>query len=251
MGQALARKLPAVTLSLLLIFLIIGTLAGQDAGQQQFLHRLAVAAAERVNHPVRYDPGYVRMPYPNGDVPPGTGVCTDEVIRTYRALGIDLQKEVHEDMLADFGAYSSQSIWKLSHPDSNIDHRRVPNLRTFFSRKGQNLPITSTAKDYFPGDLVTWDLGHGLTHIGIVVEQTVPNGLFSGRRLIEHNIGAGPKIEDVLFDWKITGHYRYFGPVSRQANAGSRKNEIGLRSDQKYLSPAGVNLTHVTLVTVT
>ena len=111
--------------------------------------------------------------------------------------------------------------FKLPRPDSNIDHRRVPNLRTFFSRKGENLPISSQAKDYLPGDLVTWDLGKGLTHIGMVVEQTT---LVTGRHLIEHNIGAGPKIEDVLFDWKITGHYRYFGPRGgTAANAGTAK----------------------------
>lgn len=213
---------PWVSFSLLFsLFFIAAALPGQNTDRQQFLHRLASAAAERVNHPVRYDPGYLRIPYPNGDVPPDTGVCTDEVIRVYRSLGIDLQKEVHEDMLANFDVYPSRSIWKLPHPDSNIDHRRVPNLRIFFSRKGENLPISSQAKDYLPGDLVTWDLGRGLTHIGMVVEQTT---LVTGRHMIEHNIGAGPKMEDVLFDWKITGHYRYFGPRSgTAANAGSAK----------------------------
>ena len=126
-------------------------------------------------------------------------------------------------MLADFDAYPIRSIWKLPRPDANIDHRRVPNLRTFFTRKGQSLPITSKANDYLPGDLVTWDLGHGLAHIGTVVERTAPNGLFSDRHMIEHNIGSGPKIEDVLFDWKITGHYRYFGPRHSKASADSGK----------------------------
>jgi uncharacterized protein YijF (DUF1287 family) len=177
--------------------------------REEFLRNFVAAANERINHVVRYDPGYVRIAYPGGDVPAETGVCTDEVIRAYRAVGIDLQKEVHEDMAANFSAYPSK--WGRQSPDSNIDHRRVPNLMVFFSRKGETLLTTSVASDYSPGDLVTWDLGGGVTHIGIVVEQ---KGLFSRRYLVEHNIGAGPKIEDVLFDWKITGHYRYFGPQS-------------------------------------
>jgi hypothetical protein len=175
--------------------------------RQEFLRKFAAAAIERTNHVVRYDPGYVRIAYPGGDVPAETGVCTDEVIRSYRAVGIDLQKEVHEDMAANFSAYPSK--WGRQSPDSNIDHRRVPNLMVFFSRKGETLPITKNSDDYAPGDLVTWDLGGGTTHIGIVVDQ---KGLLNRRYLVEHNIGAGPKIEDVLFDWKITGHYRYFGP---------------------------------------
>jgi uncharacterized protein YijF (DUF1287 family) len=197
--------------------------AENNQEHQHFLHRLAAAAEERVNHVVRYDPGYVPIAYPGGDVPPETGVCTDEVIRAYRTLGIDLQKEVHEDMLAHFDAYPSRLIWKRPHPDANIDHRRVPNLRIFFSRKGESLPITSRTNDYTPGDLVTWDLGHGLTHIGMVGERTT---LITGRHLIEHNIGAGPKVEDVLFDWKITGHYRYFGPPAHQSAAQSSTKPI-------------------------
>jgi len=177
--------------------------------RQEFLQKFTTAAIERTQHTVRYDPAYVRIPYPGGDVPAGTGVCTDEVIRSYRAVGIDLQKEVHEDMVANFSAYPSQRRWGRQSPDSNIDHRRVPNLMVFFSRKGESLPTTSRAEDYSPGDLVTWDLGGGVTHIGIVVDR---KGFFTRRYMIEHNIGAGPKIEDVLFDWKITGHYRYFGP---------------------------------------
>ena len=165
-----------------------------------------MAAVERTHHSVRYDPTYVRLPYPGGDVPEGTGVCTDEVIRAFRSVGIDLQKDVHEDMAANFSAYPAK--WHRTGPDPNIDHRRVPNLAVFFSRKGEVLPITDRAGDYTPGDLVTWDLGRGLTHIGIVVDE---KGLFGRRYMIVHNIGAGPKMEDVLFDWKITGHYRYFG----------------------------------------
>ena len=180
------------------------------SNQQAFLEKLSTAAIERTHHAVRYDPQYVRIPYPGGDVPAGTGVCSDEVIRAYRGLGIDLQKEVHEDMVANFSAYPNQRRWLLVHPDSNIDHRRVPNLMVFFSRKGTSLPTTTRAEDYQPGELVTWDLGGGIPHIGIVVDR---KSAASGRYMVVHNIGAGPKIEDVLFNWKITGHYRYSGPV--------------------------------------
>lgn len=181
--------------------------ASTEASRQDFLQQFAAAALDRTQHAVRYDPAYVRLPYPGGDVPADTGVCTDEVIRAYRAVGIDLQKEVHEDMAANFGAYPRK--WGRGEPDPNIDHRRVPNLMVFFSRKGESLPITSRAEDYAPGDLVTWDLGRGLTHIGMVVDR---KSVFTRRYMIVHNIGAGPRMEDVLLDWKITGHYRYFGP---------------------------------------
>jgi uncharacterized protein len=179
-----------------------------DAQRQTFLQKLSDAAIERTHHVVRYDPAYVRIPYPGGDVPSGTGVCTDEVIRSYRDLGIDLQKEVHEDMQANFWAYPNHVRWMLLRTDTNIDHRRVPNLMVFFSRKGEQLPITSSNADYNPGELVSWDLGGGVPHIGIVVDQKSA----SGRYMIVHNIGRGPRAEDVLFNWRITGHYRYFGP---------------------------------------
>jgi len=174
----------------------------------EFLKKLVDAAVERTHHIVRYDPAYVRIPYPNGDVPSGTGVCTDEIVRVYRAVGIDLQKEVHEDMLHNFSAYPNQRRWLLAHTDTNIDHRRVPNLMTFFARKGELLPVTARSEDYFPGDLVTWDLGGNVPHIGIVVDRRSTR---TGRYLVVHNIGRGPQMEDVLFNWKITGHYRYFG----------------------------------------
>ena len=183
------------------------------ATQQQFLKRFVDAAIERTHHTVRYDPAYVRIPYPGGDVPPDTGVCTDEIIRSYRAVGIDLQKEVHEDMVQNFSVYPRNWRWLLARPDPNIDHRRVPNLMVFFQRKGQPLPISSHIEDYSPGDLVTWDLGGGVPHIGIVVDRKSSQ---TGRYLIVHNIGQGPKMEDVIFNWKITGHYRYFGPSSRE-----------------------------------
>jgi uncharacterized protein YijF (DUF1287 family) len=166
---------------------------------QEFTRHLVAAAIERTHHSVRYVPAYVHIPYPGGDVPSDTGVCTD----------VDLQKEVHEDMLQNVAAYPNKRRWLLAHPDANIDHRRVPNLMVFFQRKGESLPVTSRAEDYAPGDLVTWDLGGNVPHIGIVIDQ---KARWSGRYMIVHNIGEGPKMEDVLFNWRITGHYRYFGP---------------------------------------
>lgn len=178
------------------------------SSHEEFTKHLVAAAIERTHHSVRYVSEYVRLPYPGGDVPADTGVCTDEIIRSYRAVGVDLQKEVHEDMLRNFSAYPNRSRWRLAHPDSNIDHRRVPNLMVFFQRKGETLPITNHASDYAPGDLVTWDLGGNVPHIGIVVDQRGRSGGY----MLVHNIGQGPQMEDVLFNWRITGHYRYFGP---------------------------------------
>ncbi len=163
--------------------------------------RLVAAADDRPNHIVRYDPGYVKIAYPNGDVAPETGVCTDEIIRIYRAVGIDLQKEVHDDMAANRSAYLRLN----GRLDTNIDHRRVPNLAVYFSRKGQTLAITDKPGDYVPGDIIVWMLSNGRDHIGMVTDKKS----WRGRYMVEHNIGEGPKIEDVLFEWKITGHYRY------------------------------------------
>jgi len=202
------RKLVPVVLVLAAIALF-GTPSRTAVSHEEFLRSLSAAAIERTHHSVRYVSGYVHIGYPGGDVPADTGVCTDEVIRAYRALGIDLQKEVHEDMVRNFSVYPNQRRWRVGAPDTNIDHRRVPNLMVFFQRKGESLPITTHAADYSPGDLVTWDLGGGVTHIGIVVDQ---RSRWSRHYMIVHNIGQGPKMEDVLFDWKITGHYRYFGP---------------------------------------
>jgi uncharacterized protein YijF (DUF1287 family) len=184
----------------------------EAAAPQEFLKKLAAAAVERTHHTVRYEAAYVGIPYPGGDVPADTGVCTDEVIRTYRAVGIDLQKEVHEDMKKNFSEYPRIGAKPAKRPDANIDHRRVPNLMVFFGRKGETLAITERAEDYAPGDLVTWDLGGDVPHIGIVVDQKSPA---SGRYMIVHNIGQGPKMEDVLLSWRITGHYRYFGTGSQ------------------------------------
>lgn len=199
----------ALALTLLVLRAPAQTKPGDSGSHQEFLYRLVAAAIERTRHPVQYDSSYVRIPYPGGDVPADTGTCTDEVVRSYRAVGIDLQKEVHEDMVQNFSVYPNKRRWLLARPDANIDHRRVPNLMVFFSRRGETLPITSRAEDYSPGDLVTWNLGGGVPHIGMVVDRKSPQ---SGRYMIVHNIGEGPKIEDALFHWKITGHYRYFGP---------------------------------------
>ncbi|PTD95028.1 DUF1287 domain-containing protein [Pseudothauera lacus] len=172
--------------------------------------RLVAAALARTQHSVRYDGRYIAIPYPNGDVPAEIGVCTDEVIRSYRELGIDLQQRVHEDMRRHFSTYPSRRIWGLTRPDSNIDHRRVPNLQTYFSRHGVALPVSADAADYRPGHLVTWMLPGNLPHIGIVTDVVDAR---SGRPLIVHNIGAGPRLEDMLFSYPITGHYRYLPEV--------------------------------------
>jgi uncharacterized protein YijF (DUF1287 family) len=197
-----------VSVALICFASVLQTGREQTVPRKELSKKLVAAAVERTHHVVRYDPAYVRIPYPGGDVPADTGVCTDEVIRAYRAVGIDLQKDVHEDMEQNFSAYTRRWRWLTSHTDTNIDHRRVPNLMVFFSRKGETLAITQRAEDYAAGDLVTWDLGGGVPHIGIVVDQ---KSSVSERLLIVHNIGQGPKMEDVLFQWKITGHYRYFG----------------------------------------
>jgi hypothetical protein len=197
-----------VLLTLALLPALAQNPAAVSTAQHEFLQKLVAAAVERTHHTVRYDPAYVRIPYPDGDVPADTGVCTDEIIRAYRAVGVDLQKEVHEDMMHNFSVYPNQRRWLLAHTDTNIDHRRVPNLMVFFQRKGQALAISTRSDDYSPGDLVTWDLGGNVPHIGIVVDRKSPA---TGRYLIVHNIGRGPQMEDVLFNWRITGHYRYYG----------------------------------------
>jgi len=174
---------------------------GKDQAQA-----LVEAALERTRHRVTYDGAYRSIPYPNGDVPSDQGVCTDVVIRAYRALGIDLQRLVHEDMQAHFDAYPSRRLWGLSGPDANIDHRRVPNLQAFFRRLGKRLPVSREPGDYASGDLVTWMLPGNLPHIGIVTDRRTLDGQ---RPLIVHNIGAGPSLEDTLLSFPITGHYRY------------------------------------------
>ena len=162
-------------------------------------------ASEQVGITTGYDPSYQKLAYPNGDVAIETGVCSDVIVRAFRKGGIDLQKEVHEDMNSSFSAYPTK--WGLRSPDANIDHRRVPNLQTFFTRKGKVQSANSDSENYLPGDVVTWDLGGGIDHVGIVSNVWYKP---SQRYLIIHNIGAGTRMEDVLLAWKITGHYRYF-----------------------------------------
>lgn len=165
--------------------------------------RLVDAAVAQTRSPVVYDGSYRRIAYPGGDVPESIGVCTDVVIRAYRRVGIDLQVKVHEDMTRAFRTYPQS--WGMSGPDSNIDHRRVPNLRAFFRRAGAEIPVTRDAVAYRAGDVVTWMLPHNLPHIGIVIAPK--SG--AATPLIVHNIGRGPEVEDVLFGYPITGHYRY------------------------------------------
>jgi len=211
--QAQSKTRWSLALAVLVVISLLSAVSQTKlSSRDRFMRGFVAAAVERTHHSVRYVSAYVRIPYPGGDVPGDTGVCTDEIIRSYRAVGVDLQKEIHEDMLQNFASYPNRTRWLLVHPDSNIDHRRVPNLMVFFARKGEALPITSRAEDYSPGDLVTWDSGRGVPHIGIVIDQ---KSRWSGQRLIVHNIGEGPKMEDVLFSWRITGHYRYFGPGFR------------------------------------
>ena len=175
-------------------------------GTTLFEKDIVAASVERTTHQVTYNGAYLSIPYPNGDVPKNIGVCTDVVIRSYRTLGTDLQQLVHEDMRDNFLQYPSKRIWGLNGTDKNIDHRRVPNLQTFFSRHGKVLKTTAVASDYKTGDIVTWMLAGNLPHIGIVIDRVNPK---TGNPMIVHNIGSGPEIEDMLFNYKITGHYRY------------------------------------------
>lgn len=192
--------------ALILALLLCQGLFIQSSQAKEFTNRLVTAALDRTKHNIRYDGAYISMPYPNGDVPADMGVCTDVIIRSYRALGIDLQALVHEDMANHFSLYPSKQIWGLKKTDTNIDHRRVPNLRVFFSRHGQTLEISQNRQDYKAGDIVTWVLAGNLPHIGIVTDQKSKT---SGNPLIVHNIGAGPSLDDMLFSYPITGHYRY------------------------------------------
>jgi uncharacterized protein len=169
------------------------------------IKKLLASAREQSTITKSYDPRYVQIAYPGGDVPRETGVCSDVIIRAFRAVDIDLQKLVHEDMTKNFVVYPRK--WNLARPDTNIDHRRVPNLMMYFSRAGKALPIVENAQHFQAGDIVAWDLGTGQTHIGIVSDV---RKLFAQRSLIFHNIGAGVQHEDVLFKWRVIGHYRYW-----------------------------------------
>ncbi|MBP7866095.1 MAG: DUF1287 domain-containing protein [Acidobacteria bacterium] len=164
--------------------------------------RLVADARAQVGVTTGYDPAYRVLAYPGGDVPRETGVCTDVLVRAFRGQRLDLQQAVHEDMRAHFREYPDR--WGLSAPDPNIDHRRVPNLQTWFRRQGWAVAVTRNPADYRPGDLVTWDLGRGVPHIGIVSDRRTPGGV----PLVLHNIGEGAKEEDILFAYTVTGHFR-------------------------------------------
>ncbi len=189
--------------NLLTIFILLFT-AETLYAQKDFRAMWLDSVMTLVNPYIIYDPSYVNLDYPNGDVAPGRGVCSDVVIRAYRKIGVDLQRLVHEDMNENFHLYPKN--WGLTKPDKNIDHRRVPNLMTFFSRFGKELKKTRNAADYRPGEIVCWNLGGGITHIGIVSDKLASNGK---RYLILHNIGGGQVLEDCLFRFSIIGHYDY------------------------------------------
>jgi uncharacterized protein YijF (DUF1287 family) len=181
---------------------LVALLVALPLAAQPPAEKVIEGAKRQVGVTRSYDPAYRRIGYPGGDVPMHTGVCTDVIVRAYRHAGVDLQVLVHQDMKANFARYPRN--WGLRRPDSNIDHRRVPNLATFFKRKGQSLPVTSRGADYKPGDIVTWRLSSGVPHIGLVSD--VRRG---DRHLVVHNIGSGAQLEDVLFAYELTGHYRY------------------------------------------
>jgi uncharacterized protein len=189
-----------VTARILAIVFIALPLAAQRP-----VDRVIASAISQVGKTRSYDPSYRRLAYPGGDVPIETGVCTDVVIRAFRSVGIDLQVLVHEDMSRNFSAYPRN--WGLRRPDTNIDHRRVPNLATFFRRRGKSLPVTRRGTDYAPGDIVTWRLSSGVPHIGLVSNRKAAG---TDRYLVVHNIGAGAQIEDVLFAYDVTGRYRWW-----------------------------------------
>jgi uncharacterized protein len=170
------------------------------------LKQVLQAALEQTKYTRGYDPAYVAIAYPGGDVPRESGVCTDVVIRAFRAIGVDLQQAVHEDMNRNFAVYPQ--YWGLSGTDTNIDHRRVPNLMKYFERQGKAIAITNRKEDYLPGDIVTWNLGEGQEHIGIVTQFKAAQ---TGQYLVVHNIGSGARLEDIVLSWPVIGHYRGIG----------------------------------------
>ncbi len=176
-----------------------------NAARADTVANFVAAARAQIGVTLIYDPSYQRIAYPMGDVPLERGVCSDVVIRALRAAGLDLQQELHHDMKRHFAAYPR--TWGLSAPDPNIDHRRVPNLATWFTRRGHALPVTQDPAGYRPGDIVAWVLGNGRPHIGIVSDGRSGDGT---RLLIIHNIGWGAREEDVLFEYRVTGHFRLF-----------------------------------------
>ena len=166
---------------------------------------IAAAARKQVGVTVVYDGGYRQLAYPGGDVPAERGVCTDVIVRALRtARALDLQRAVHEDIVAHRAEYRHQRRWRDAPPDTNIDHRRVPNQMTFFRRQGWSRATGTAAADYLPGDIVAWDLGRGILHVGIVSDHSAA----TGTPLVIHNIGAGAREDDILFRFAIIGHYR-------------------------------------------
>ena len=195
---------PIYVLLITITFFTISIKDKNVAIVKTFEEKISDAALSIIDASIQYDPTYFSIKYPNGDVPANKGVCTDVVIRTFRKLSIDLQKEVHEDMISNFSKYPK--IWKLKKPDTNIDHRRVPNLEVFFERKGTKLLISKNANDYKTGEIVTWLIGNKLPHIGIV---TAKKSLDGKRPMLVHNVGGGQVLEDCLFSYEIVGHFRY------------------------------------------
>jgi uncharacterized protein YijF (DUF1287 family) len=177
-----------------------------EAAATTFEEKLSRAAISIIDPAIDYDPSYISIKYPNGDVSKNKGVCTDVVIRAYRKLGIDLQKEVHEDMKANFSKYPNLKKWGMTKTDTNIDHRRVPNLEAFFERKGIKLAVTENENDYKTGEIVTWMINGKLPHIGIITNKKSADGK---RNLIVHNVGYGQVLEDCLFSYEIVGHFKY------------------------------------------
>lgn len=172
---------------------------------KSFEYKLSEAAISIIDPSIAYDPTYYKLTYPNGDIPSNKGVCTDVIIRSYRKLGIDLQKKVHEDMVKNFSIYPKK--WGLKKPDTNIDHRRVPNLEVFFTRSGKKLKISQNKNDYKTGEIITWMINNKLPHIGIITHKKSSNG----NPLIVQNVGGGQVLEDCLFNYAIVGHFKYTG----------------------------------------
>lgn len=198
--------------TLLLLLSAAGAARAEPRAEPQ---DLVAAAREQIGVTLHYDPAYVKLAYPRGDVPIERGVCTDVVVRAFRQVGYDLQELVHRDMKGAWSAYPHPAQWKLKRPDTNIDHRRVPNLATFFSRHGVSLGVSKDAKDYAAGDIVTWQVPPGLPHIGLVADVRTAAGV----PLVIHNIGNGTRMEDRLFAYTITGHYRFPGKTPLAAVA--------------------------------
>lgn len=195
------NKFMVLSLAMSTLFFSLSLSHADSKAKESTVPPLVQAARKQIGVTLSYDPSYRSIPYPNGDVPLETGVCTDVVIRALRTLGLDLQKLIHEDIRKNFSKYPK--IWGLKKPDKNIDHRRVPNIRCWMKRQQWTLPISKNPSDYKAGDIVTWNLSSGVPHIGIVSDKK--NGQ---RPLIIHNIGAGVQEEDSLFEFTLTGHYR-------------------------------------------